>query len=211
MKNMRKLAEGTTKAPAAHRERILDAATKCFLGLGFERTTTAEIARRARVSKRELYTHFEGKRDLLSAAIFNLQNEVDINLIGLWSSQRDLEEVLPKAAKILHNFILSERFGKLLRIVAAESYDNPQIAEQFYEMGPNSGRKATARYLKYQMEQGRLRQADPMLAADDFLDLAVGAQLMTAVILGQTRDEPQRRNRVKHAVEIFLKNYAITD
>jgi hypothetical protein len=50
-----------------------------------------------------------------------------------------------------------------------------------------------------------------MLAADDFLDLAVGAQLMTAVILGQTRDEPQRRNRDKHAVEIFLKNYAITD
>ncbi len=211
MKSKRKLAEETTEALPARRERILNAAAECFLELGFERTTTAEIARRARVSKRELYTHFEDKRDLLSAVIFNLQNEVNTNLTGLWSSQRDLEEVLPKAAKILHNFILSEQFGKLLRIVAAESYHNSHIAEQFYEMGPNSGRKATAKYLKYQMEQGRLRQADPILAADDFLDLAVGAQLMTAVILGQTRDEPQRRNRVKHAVEIFLKNYAITD
>ena len=34
---------------------------------------------------------------------------------------------------------------------------------------------------------------------------------MTAVMLGQTKGEPQRRNRVKHAVEMFLKNYATTD
>lgn len=210
MKNMRKLAEGTTKAPAAHRERILDAATKCFLDLGYERTSTAEIARRARVSKRELYACFEDKRDLLSAVIFKQQNEMETTLLKLWSSLGDLDEVLPKAAKILGGFILSKQFGKLLRIVAAESYDNPQIAEQFYEMGPNRGRKAIAKYLKYQMKQGRLRQADPILAADDFLNLAVGAQLMAAVMLDQTKEEPQHRDRAKHAVEMFLKNYAIT-
>jgi hypothetical protein len=63
--------------------------------------------------------------------------------------------------------------------------------------------------MKYQMKQGKLKQADPILAADDFLDLVVGAQLMTAVMLGQTKGEPQRRNRVKHAVKMFLKNYTI--
>ncbi len=205
---MKRLAENTAPTPPARRERVLDAATQCFLELGFERTSTAEIARRARVSKRELYTCFKDKRDLLSAMIRKLQGEMQTNLRKLWTSTEEPEKVLPEAAKILHGFIVSEHFGKLLRIVAAASYHDAEVARQFYELGPNSGRKTTASYLKSQMKQGRLKQADPILAADDFLDLVVGAQLMTAVMLGQTKGEPQRRNRVKHAVEMFLETYA---
>jgi AcrR family transcriptional regulator len=204
---MKKMDEYTTQTPPAHRERILNAATECFLEFGFERTSTAEIARRARVSKRELYACFKDKRDLLSTAILRLQNEMQNNLRELWSSKEVPEKVLPKAAQILHGFIVSEHFGKVLRIVAAESFHNPEIAGQFYGLGPNRGRRTTAKYLKYQMQQGRLKQGDPIRAADDFLDLVVGAQLMTAVMLGQIKGEPHR-NRVKHAVEMFLKNYA---
>jgi len=206
---MKKPAESTTRTPQAHRERILDAATQCFLELGFERTSTAEIASRARVSKRELYTCFENKRDLLSNMVLNFQDQMQSDLRKLWTSREVPERVLPKAARILQGFILSEQFGKLLRIVASESYHNPEIARQFFDLGPNRGRKTTATYLKYQMQQGRLKQADPIRAADDFLDLVVGAQLMTAVMLGQMKDEPQRQRRAKHAVEIFLKNYAV--
>jgi len=137
MKSMQKPIDRAAETPPAHRERILNAATQCFLELGFERTSTAEIARRARVSKRELYACFEDKRDLLSAVIFKSQDEMQTNLRKLWMSQGDLEEVLPEAARILHKFILSEKFGKLLRIVAAESYHNPKIARQFYDLGPN--------------------------------------------------------------------------
>lgn len=205
---MKRLAEDRNEIPPAHRERILDAATNCFLELGFQRASTAEIARRARVSKRELYTCFKDKRDLLSAMIFKAQDEMQTNLRTLWTSREAPEEVLPKAARILQDFILSEQFGKLLRIVAAESYQNPEIARQFYDLGQNRGRKTTARYLSYQMRQGRLKRGDPIRAADDFLDLVIGAQLMTAMMLGQIKGEPQRRNRAKHAVEMFLKNYA---
>jgi AcrR family transcriptional regulator len=208
---MKRLAESTTQTPPDHRERVLNAATQCFLELGFERTSTAEIARRARVSKRELYACFEDKRDLLSAAIFRLQDELQINVNELWSSFADPQEVLPRAAKMIHDFILSEKFGKLLRIVATESYHNPRVAKQFYELGPKSGRKATALYLKNQMKRGRLKQANPTQAADDFLDLVVGSQLMTAVILGQIKGEPLRRNHVRHAVEMFLNNYAVAN
>jgi TetR/AcrR family transcriptional regulator, mexJK operon transcriptional repressor len=206
---MKRLAENRNEIPPAHRERILGAATDCFLELGFQRTSTAEIARRARVSKRELYTCFKDKRDLLSAMIFKAQDEMQTNLRTLWSSREAPEKVLPKAARILQDFILSEQFAKLLRIIAAESYQNPEIAKQFYDLGPNRGRKTTAKYLSYQMRQGRLKQGDPIRAADDFLDLVVGAQLMTAMMLGQIKGEPQRRNRVKHAVEMFLKNYRV--
>jgi TetR/AcrR family transcriptional regulator, mexJK operon transcriptional repressor len=200
----------TEGVPETYRERILTAAAESFLDLGFERTSTAEIARRAKVSKREIYAYFDDKRAILSASITEFQSEVQSRMSGVWTSSEELEVVLPKAARMLTKYILSDRFGKLLRIVATESYSNPQAATQFFEMGPNVGRKATATYLKSQMGRGKLRKADPLKAADDFLDLVIGAQLMTAVILGQVDRAPLRRDHIKHAVEMFMKNYSVS-
>ena len=82
------------------------------------------------------------------------------------------------------------------------------MARQFFELGPLAGRKATAKYLKARMEESRLRKADPIKAADDFLDLVVGAQLMTAVILGQVDPAARKRDHIHHSVEVFLMIYA---
>ena len=202
-------AKRTAGIQQTHQDRILSAATESFLELGFERTSTAEIARRAKVSKRELYACFTDKRAILSVVIATLQNEMQSRMTGIWSSSEELGVVLPKAATMLLGFILSEQFGKLLRIVATESYHNPEVAAQFYELGPNVGRKATARYMKSQMKLGRMRQADALKAADDFLDLVIGAQRMTAVILGQVNQTHFRSDHVKHAVEMFQNNYVI--
>ena len=191
-----------------HRQRILDAASEVFLECGFEQSGTAEIARRAKVSKRELYFHFADKRALLAAVITELQSSMRSRMDVRWSSNEDMEIVLRKSAAVIHGFILSERFGKLVRIVAAESYHDPAVAKQFFELGPLAGRKATAKFLKAQMEQGRLRKADPIKAADDFLDLVVGAQLMTAVVLGQVDPAARKRDHIHHSVEVFLMIYA---
>jgi AcrR family transcriptional regulator len=193
----------------SHRQRILDAASDVFLESGFEQTSTAEIARRARISKRELYSHFAEKRALLAAVITELQTSMQSRMDVRWSSTEDMETVLRKSAAAIHGFILSERFGKLVRIVAAESYHDPAVATQFFELGPLAGRKATARFLKAKMEEGKLRKADPIKAADDFLDLVVGAQLMTAVILGQAGPAAKKRDHIHHSVAVFLMIYAI--
>lgn len=199
--------QDTPGKQSLHRERILNAASDVFLAIGFEKTSTAEIARRAKISKRELYSHFTDKRDLLAAVVEDLQSDVGGRMDDLWASNKPLEDVLLNSAAVIQAFILSERFGKLVRIVAAEAYHAPNIAKRFFEAGPGSGRKATARYLKKQMKQGRLRTADPIKAADDFLDLVVGAQLLTAVILGQITPSIPKASHTRHAVEVFLMIY----
>lgn len=197
----------TTANQDSHRQRILDAASGVFLECGFEQTSTAEIARRAKVSKRELYLHFADKRALLAAVITELQHAMGSRMDVRWSSNEDMRTVLTKSAAAIHEFILSERFGKLVRIVAAESYHDPKVAKQFFDLGPMAGRRATAKFMKAQMEQGRLRKADPLKAADNFLDLVVGAQQMTAVILGQVDPVPRRKEHIRHSVEVFLMIY----
>src|SRR3569832_1841063 len=57
------------QAAAPLRERILDTAFALFLERGYSGASTLEIAPRARVSKRELYSHFESKQALLAAGI----------------------------------------------------------------------------------------------------------------------------------------------
>src|ERR1700704_3538696 len=53
----------------AVRARILDAASAAFMKSGYARTSTLEIATRARVSKRELYALVGNKREMLIACI----------------------------------------------------------------------------------------------------------------------------------------------
>ena len=47
------------------REKVLQAAVECFEELGYDETTTAEIARRARIAVGSLYGYFKDKREIL--------------------------------------------------------------------------------------------------------------------------------------------------
>jgi AcrR family transcriptional regulator len=190
-----------------HPSRILAAAAEVFLEKGFEETSTAEIARRAKVSKRELYSNFRDKRDILAAVITQLQSDIQAQADVSWSSSGDLRKVLVEAGTRILTFINSEKFGKLFRIVAAESFRDPISARKFYALGPGAGRERTASFLRRHMKAGNLRKADPFQVADDFLDLVISARHLTAIVLGQEDGRQQARRHVHHAVDLFLKYY----
>ena len=203
------MAAHTASSKVDHETRILDAASQVFLENGFESTSTAEIAKVARVSKRELYACFRDKRAILAAVIARLQNEIQSRANLSWSSNGEIRKVLTRAGIEILDFVNSEKFGKLYRIVAAETFHDPVSAERFYLLGPRMGLENTAAFIKRQMAAGILRKSDPLRAADDFLDLIVSARHLTAVVLGQHEEVPKTRTKVKHAVEMFLRYYAL--
>ena len=57
---------------AATQAQVLDAAIDCLVELGYARTTTTEVARRAGVSRGAQTHHFPTKDDLVLAAIDHL-------------------------------------------------------------------------------------------------------------------------------------------
>jgi len=194
-----------------HRSRILDAATDVFLECGYEVTSTTRIAERARVSKREVYSYFRDKRDIFAAVITDLQTDIQSRANADWSSAGNVRDVLTKAGTELLQFVNSRRFRILFRIAAAESSRDPVSSRKFYFLGPALGRKKTAAFLKRQMVAGNLRKADPLEAADDFLDLLISARYLTAVVLGQRQSFPKPQIQVKHAVDIFLNFYGANE
>src|ERR1700728_4658305 len=61
---------------AARRTAILAAAGETFLTRGYDAATTLEIARLAKTSKRALYQHFSGKRDILNQLVLDRSREM---------------------------------------------------------------------------------------------------------------------------------------
>ena len=63
---------------ARMRSQILDAAIRCFVKLGYSRTTTTEIAKEAGVSRGAMVHHFSNKQQLIQAAVEHLnQKRID--------------------------------------------------------------------------------------------------------------------------------------
>lgn len=61
------------------REKIVEAARSLFAEKGFDRTTTAEIAREAGISEGTIYRHFKSKRELLMECVIPvLQKIIDL-------------------------------------------------------------------------------------------------------------------------------------
>lgn len=61
------------------RERIVEAARNLFAEKGFDRTTTAEIARKAGISEGTIYRHFKSKKELLMECVIPvLQKIIDL-------------------------------------------------------------------------------------------------------------------------------------
>jgi AcrR family transcriptional regulator len=76
-----------TQKSSLTRDRIIIAALECIIEFGYESTTMAKIAKKAKVSQGSMQYHFPAKLDAIKAAINYLLAK------RLTDHQRDLEEI----------------------------------------------------------------------------------------------------------------------
>src|ERR671914_2892020 len=75
------MSSGRAETTRRRREAILDAALECFSTLGYDRTTLADIRKRAGASTGSIYHHFKSKEQI--AASLYLQGVVETQEAGL--------------------------------------------------------------------------------------------------------------------------------
>jgi AcrR family transcriptional regulator len=123
-----------------------------------------ELAARAEVSRATLYRLFPGKPALFRELIAAYSPWEPIAQV-LDESAPDalLEEVIPRIANAL-GAALADRSAVLLRMVFEMSRGEPDAAEGA-QRSMQRGLPDLMRYLTEQMAAGRLRQMDPVLAA----------------------------------------------
>ncbi len=128
-------AETTAAARAeAQRNRILDAAQRCFVASGFHAAAVSGIAVEAGISQGLMYRYFENKRAMILALI-ERQLRADQRSIGKMSASSDLVDALLGCYQIWARGESISRHDTAIASVAlyaeitAEAQRDPMVAE----------------------------------------------------------------------------------
>lgn len=203
-----------TKGDERH-SRILTAALEVFSKSSFGEATTAEIARRARVSKRDLYAAFPDKLAILTKVIETVLENGEANLRrAIADSQKahpSIEVILEIIGLALVSEILSPLEGFVCRLAFAESAGHPPIGEDYFKNWYSRRNQIVAQALSrcFAEVKGLSRMPyDRNQASRHFLALVTHLPQLT-VSLGMTGmwNPKSVQGHVKNSVECFLKAY----
>ncbi len=207
--NMSKVREKTTELSPAKRHQILVGARQVFIELGFERTSVSLIAERAGVSKATLYNHFADKVTLFTDCLDEECEEARAALAGILEAPSgDLEGDLFAIGERILRLLISPTTMALHRVIVAEAHRFPEVGQHLYEMITRYTGQILGAFMKMWSDRGALRVEDPVLAANQFVDLCRGDPFRR-VELGVAKLIPDEEVRatVTSALRTFLRAY----
>ncbi|HYR79530.1 MAG TPA: TetR/AcrR family transcriptional regulator [Candidatus Dormibacteraeota bacterium] len=209
----KKRARIAKPTPVPRREAILQAAKDVFSEQGYELATMDDIAERARTTKRTVYAHFENKETLFAAMVehsagvfMQFLGELDH---GGSNYQAELERFANRFCE-LSTFRHAVQFQ---RVIIAESKRFPKLSRSVSTSIEGKASAMLARYLHELDRRGKLKVADPKIAAEQFLSITTGS-IRLATLFGlippvadPNPSEPNRTHakEIRRAVEVFLR------
>ncbi len=205
------MGETVNTTKRSKRDEILETAGKLFVENGFQAVSVDQIAAAVPVSKPTLYAHFEDKRALFVAVISQRCQKALTSLqLGI-ERQTTPEDQLTAFATQFVELLLSKQALQLHRVMIGESESFPDMAQTFYETGPQKMHEFLMHYLADVDKHGLLRIPDPSLSADIFLGMIKG-RMHLKCLLGVNKEEvgeKERQTLIKTAVGIFLTGHAV--
>lgn len=172
------------------RERLLDAAERCFAHYGVAKTTVEDVASQARVSRATVYRYFEGRDELLMGVLFREGARFMEELAASFDPGVDPGVALVETAvATIEGVRGNDRLAMLFAPeVAGLTLTLPRARDRILRM--------TARYLGPILlaarEQGRLRDGVDIDEAAEFV-LRLTLSMLGLDDLANTRDSAELR------------------
>jgi TetR/AcrR family transcriptional regulator of autoinduction and epiphytic fitness len=185
------------------RKDIIDAAIDEFREQGFLGATTTSIAKKAQVSSRTLYNHFESKE-----ALFEAISEIMIERNSCmepvpYDPDRDFEEQLKDALWRYVEVITDETALGLNRMVMSELIRDLDRSKRFFNESETHD-YPIKRLISEAMDTGVIRNADPGFATTQLLVLVKGFFFWPEFFLGES---PTPKNVMDDCVKMFMSHY----
>ena len=195
-----------TKSDEKRRE-IIRVAAHSFQELGYERTSMLTIAERMRGSKQTLYNYFSSKEDLLRAVLDFDVGDIADQAMEQFLREKNLRKGLTRLGEIYLGRQLGRQAISNLRIQASLPAESG-IGEDFYQNILCPAWKRVADAFKELMAAGKLRRADPWLAAMHFKGLVLQDLLERQLLNAAKATNPKEiEAAAKHGAEAFLRIY----
>ncbi|HEX6834097.1 MAG TPA: TetR/AcrR family transcriptional regulator [Rudaea sp.] len=190
------------------RAAILQAAKRLFTTQGFEGTSMDAIAAAAGVSKLTVYSHYQDKERLFTAAVECVCMEQMPPEIFMADLKGPIRKQLLTIARAFFSLITSEEAVSVHRTMVANARQSPKLAELFWEAGPKRTTSAFESFLRAEVEGGKLDIPDIHRAATQFFCLLKGewhARLEFGCCHAPTPLEVDEH--INATVDLFLRAY----
>ena len=192
----------------AKRQAILDAAKILFLSHGYANTSMDAVAAEAGVSKLTVYSHFNDKETLFSAAVMAKCEEQLPPLFFELPAGIAVEKVLLNIARGFHQLINSDESVNLHRLIMALGSQDPKLSLIFFEAGPQRMVQGMERLLTQIHDSGALSIDLPRNAAEHFFCLIKGAGNFRWLYgCGEPLGEEASEIHVREVVGLFMRAY----
>ena len=200
---------GPDRGRAARRQAFVDAARDAFFARGYGETTMSSIAAKVGGSKTTLWSYFPSKEGLFAAVVDDIVTQFSQAITIDLPPDGPVETMLRRFATAMMATVLSPPVIALHRVVAGEAQRFPELGATFYQRGPKRGKERLGAYFSAAMADGRLRQGDPMVAAQQFSSLCQSGcfhEILLA-IKGFVGEERVGRD-IEAAIDTFLRAWA---
>ena len=188
-------------------DRVLGAAFTAFSEDGYAATSTLEIARRAKVSKRDLYANFGSKQAVLVACIKSRADRMRLPPdLPTPRSRQMLASTLTAFATNIVREVSHPSVIATFRLASAEATRSPEIAQALDVAGRDAMRGALAELLANAQSTGLINPGEPTEMATQYLGL-LWEGLMVGLLLGvaATPTPAEAERRATKATAAFMQ------
>ncbi|HXR88832.1 MAG TPA: TetR/AcrR family transcriptional regulator [Steroidobacteraceae bacterium] len=189
------------------RSQLIEKAEEIFLEKGYHPVTMDEIARRAGMSKKTIYTVFQSKAALFDALLTaRLAPFAD----PIPDDGRPIARVLTEFLTGVARVVLSPRHIALTRLLIAESPCSPDIGLALRRQAVCNGEGALEGWLARQAARGTLNVNDVREAGSMLFGMAIGEPMLNHLTKGDPPSEQAIAQRIGLSVRAFLSVFAPT-
>ncbi|MCE3232754.1 MAG: Transcriptional regulator, TetR family [Rickettsiaceae bacterium] len=192
------------------KEQILETAGQLFLQEGFRKVSMDAIAAAVPVSKPTLYNNFSDKKELFASVIAQRCQQFLGTIEQSIDESMEVKQVLETIAAKFLTLILSPEAIKINRIVTAECEEFPEMAELFYQSGPQKTLNFLEVYLQKQHTKGTLRIQNAKLSAEMFISMLKGQRHMQCMLgLRKEISDQELTETIDYSVQLFLQAHKV--
>lgn len=165
---MRTLTEERRKA-------IIDAASRIFQEMGYERASMNEVAKRVGGSKATLYNYFSSKEELFETVVRTYStrflSEAASDLLDVKNASLTLEQKLIRFGERMLQVLAGDNQAlQIYRVVIGEA-GHSDIGSLFIESGISESMGTLSMLMAEAMRKGELTEGDPVIRAAQFTAL----------------------------------------
>jgi TetR/AcrR family transcriptional repressor of mexJK operon len=187
----------------ARAQELIHTAGCLFLKHGYAKVSLEMIAREAHVAVRTIYVKFGGKAGLL-AEVMVANRDRFFNTHDMETDRRPVKVILDDFAVHFLDLVNAPEAITLKRMVIAEAPTNPELAQAFYQTGPQQTRDMLERFLARPDIRSQLRDDIEIgLLPGHLLSCIVGDQFARFLFEPEPIPREQTRRELGQRLRLF--------